>query len=109
MQTIKMKHNTYLLKGYSMVGPLEGKGPLGEYFDYVLKDDTLGEKTFEKSERKLLHTIFINAIDKSGLKTTDIEFMFGGDLLNQIVSSSYAARELDLPFVGLYTACATMT
>ena len=109
MQTIIMKHNTYLLKGYSIVGPLEGKGPLGEYFDYILKDDTLKEKTFEKSERKLLQNIINGAIDKSGLKNSDIDFMIGGDLLNQIVSSSYTARELNLPFIGLYSACATMT
>ena len=53
MQTIKLKNKPYLLAGYSMVGPLEGKGPLKEYFDYVIQEDTLKEKTFEKSERKL--------------------------------------------------------
>ena len=108
MQTIKMKNNAYLLNGYSMVGPLESKGPLSDYYDYTLKDDTLKEKTFEKAERKLLQSIVLGAIDKSGLKTTDIDFFIGGDLLNQIVSSSYTARELNLPFIGLYSACATM-
>lgn len=108
MQTIKFKMPVYLLKGYSIVGPLEGQGPLKEYFDYVLKDDTLKETTFEKSERKLLEQIITGAIDKAGLKTNDIDFFFGGDLLNQIVSSSYTARDLELPFIGLYSACATM-
>ncbi len=108
MQTIKLKNKPYLLAGYSMVGPLEGKGPLKDYFDYILKDDTLKEKTFEKSERKLLQDIIVGAIDKAGLKITDIDFFFGGDLLNQIVSSSYTARELEIPFIGLYSACATM-
>ncbi|MFQ6752687.1 MAG: stage V sporulation protein AD [Clostridia bacterium] len=108
MQTIKMKNNVYLLAGYSMVGPLEGKGPLKEYFDYVIQDDTLKEKTFEKSERKLLKNIITGAIDKAGLKTSDIDFLFGGDLLNQIVSSSYTARDLSIPFIGVYSACATM-
>ena len=51
MQTIKMKNHVYINSGYSIVGPLEGKGPLKEYFDYVIQDDTLKEKTFEKSER----------------------------------------------------------
>jgi stage V sporulation protein AD len=41
MQTIIMKNNVYVLSGYSIVGPLEGKGPLKDYFDYILKDDTL--------------------------------------------------------------------
>ena len=108
MQTIKMKNNVYLISSYSMVGPLEGKGPLKDYFDYVIQDDTLKEKTFEKSERKLLKNIIIGAIEKAGLNTTDIDFFFGGDLLNQIVSSSYTARELEIPFIGLYSACATM-
>jgi len=108
MQTIKMKNNVYLLSSYSMVGPLEGKGPLKEYFDYVIQDDTLKEKTFEKSERKLLYNLIIGAIEKCGMNTKDIDFFFGGDLLNQIVSSSYTARELEIPFIGLYSACATM-
>ena len=108
MQTIIMKNNVYITASYSMVGPLEAKGPLKEYFDYVLQDDTLGEKTFEKSERKLLQSLIIGAIDKSGLTNSEIDFFFGGDLLNQIVSSSYAARELQIPFIGLYSACATM-
>lgn len=108
MQTIKMKNCVFLISGYSMVGPMEGKGPLKDYFDYVLQDDTLKEKTFEKSERKLLKNIVDGAIDKAGLTNKDIDFFFGGDLLNQIISSSYAARELDLPFIGLYSACATM-
>ena len=108
MQTIKMKNNVFLLSAFSMVGPLEGKGPLKEYFDYVIQDDTLKEKTFEKSERKLLKNIINGSIEKSGLSNKDIDFFFGGDLLNQIVSSSYTARELEIPFIGLYSACATM-
>ena len=108
MQTIKMKNNVYVLSGYSIVGPLEGKGPLGDYFDYVLKDDTMKEKTFEKSERKMLKSLVEGTIIKSGLSTSEIDFFFGGDLLNQIISSSYTARELEIPFVGLYSACATM-
>lgn len=108
MQTIKLKNKVYLLAGYSMVGPLEGKGPMKDYFHYIIQDDTLKEKTFEKSERKLLQTIIKGAIERAGLTLGDIDFFFGGDLLNQIVSSSFTARELELPFIGLYSACATM-
>lgn len=108
MQTIRLKNNVFLSSAYSIVGPLEGTGPLKDYFDYVLKDDTLQEKTFEKSERKLLKSLVVGAIEKVGLTTNDIDFFFGGDLLNQIVSSSYTARELNIPFIGLYSACATM-
>lgn len=108
MQTIILKNNTYLFEGYSMVGPLESKGPLKDYFDFCFSDDTLKEKTFEKAERKLLKNIIKGAMQKAGTNVEDIDFLFGGDLLNQIVSSSYAARDLELPFIGLYSACATM-
>lgn len=30
-------------------------------------------------------------------------------MLNQITSSSFAARELNIPFIGLYGACSTMS
>lgn len=108
MQTIILKNDTYLFEGYSMVGPLESKGPLKDYFDFCFSDDTLKEKTFEKAERKLLKNIIKGAMQKAGTNVEDIDFLFGGDLLNQIVSSSYAARDLELPFIGLYSACATM-
>lgn len=108
MRTIKLKNDVYLLNGYSVVGELEGKGPLKNYFDYILKDDTLKEKSFEKAERKLLRLLISGAIEKCGLKNTDIDYFLGGDLLNQIVSSSFTARELEIPFIGLYSACATM-
>ena len=35
--------------------------------------------------------------------------MVGGDLLNQIMPSALAARELKFPFLGLYGACSTMS
>ena len=35
--------------------------------------------------------------------------MFSGDLLNQITTSSYTARQLEIPHFGLYGACSTMT
>lgn len=108
MQTIKLKNGAYLYSGYSMVGPMEAKGPLRSYFDFCFKDDTLKEKTFEKAERKLLKDIIKGAIQKTGTNIGEIDFLFGGDLLNQIVSSSFAARDLNLPFIGLYSACATM-
>ncbi len=108
MQTIILKNNAYLLDGYSMVGPLESKGPLKGYFDYCFTDDTLKEKTFEKAERKLLQNIIKGVQQKSNINFEEVDFLFGGDLLNQIVSSSFAARDLNLPFIGLYSACATM-
>lgn len=107
-QTLKLGTPPSMISNASIVGPKEGEGPLARYFDNILKDDYFGEDSWEKAESKMLKEAVKNAIAASGRSSTNINFMFAGDLLNQIVSSSFAARELQIPFVGLYGACSTM-
>ena len=38
----------------------------------------------------------------------EIDLLISGDLLNQIISASFAARDFDFPFLGVYGACSTM-
>ena len=56
----------------------------------------------------MMHIAIGEAIKKANLKESDINYLFAGDLLNQIISSGYAAREYSIPFFGLYGACSTM-
>ena len=91
----------------SVTGPKEHNGPLGDLFDLYFDDDALGEKTWEKGEVGMYEAAVRMAIDKIGLSGDDINFMSGGDLLNQIISSNYSARALGIPFLGLYGACST--
>lgn len=107
-QTILFKNKPKVIGNYSVAGQKEGYGNFKEYFDYILKDDKFGEKTFEKAERKIIeHTIF-KAIDSANLTVADIDLLVSGDLLNQIISSSFSARHFDSTFIGLYGACSTM-
>lgn len=107
-QTLLLSTPPAIISNASIVGPKEGEGPLAQYFDQVLKDDYFGEESWEKAESKMLKEAVKAAIAKSGRLTSEINFFFAGDLLNQIVSSSFAARELQIPFIGLYGACSTM-
>jgi len=107
-QTVFFENKPVIIGNYSIVGPLEGKGALKQYFDYILTKDKFKEKSFELAERKMLEHIIFGAIDKAGLKVDDVDAMLSGALLNQIVSSSFTARKLGLTFIGLYSACATM-
>jgi len=107
-QTIKFDNPAKIIGSYSVVGAKEGSGNIKDYFDYVLKKDDFGEKTFEKAERKMLEFAISNAIGRAGLKSMDIDMMICGDLLNQIISSSFAARDFDITYLGLYGACSTM-
>lgn len=108
-QTVKLKNPPSIISTASIVGENEGKGPLGEKFDVILDDDLWGTESFEKAEMKMLETAVNLAISKQGLTNNNIDYMFGGDLLNQIISASFAARNLEIPFFGLYGACSTMT
>lgn len=107
-QTIIFSNKPKIIGNYSIVGEKEGNGNLKDYFDYILKNDTFGEKSFEKAERKMLEHCILNALDVAGLKTSDLDMLICGDLLNQIISSSFAAREFDVTYLGLYGACSTM-
>ncbi len=57
----------------------------------------------------MLSNVIDGAIQNAGLKRTEIDVLFSGDLLNQIISASFAARDFDIPFLGLYSACSTMS
>ena len=108
-QTVKLKNPPKIIAAYSIVGPKEGEGPLGSYFDEILNDDLFGKESFEKAESEMLYTAITAAINRANLKEDDIDYLFAGDLLNQLTSSSFAARKLNIPFFGLYGACSTMS
>ncbi len=107
-QTIGFSNKPKMIGCYSIVGSKEGHGNFGQYFDYVMKKDDFGEKTYEHAERKMLEHAIFHAIDKAKLNINDVELLLAGDLLNQIISSSFSARQFDTTFVGLYGACSTM-
>ncbi|WP_427339042.1 stage V sporulation protein AD [Caloranaerobacter sp. DY30410] len=107
-QTVRFENPPSIISTYSIVGPKEGDGPLKEYFDLILQDDLCGQKTWEKCESKILEDAIKMAIKNAQLSETEIEYVLAGDLLNQIISSSFAVRNLGIPYFGLYGACSTM-
>jgi stage V sporulation protein AD len=108
-QTVQLPSKPAVAAWASIVGPKEGEGPLGHTFDRVLDDDLLGEKSWEKAEARMLEDAVLTAIDKVNIKRDQVQMLLCGDLLNQIVSASYSARQLGMPYFGVYNACATMS
>lgn len=88
-------------------GPFEAEGAIAEDFDLLHGDIWLGETSFEKAEKKLMEQACEIAIERSGLKKEDLQFFLCGDLMNQIITSSFAARTVGVPFLGLYGACSS--
>ncbi|MBU5438223.1 stage V sporulation protein AD [Tissierella sp. MSJ-40] len=108
-RTVKLENPPSILSTYTIVGPKEGEGPLREYFDEILEDDLWGQESWEKSESKIQEETIKSAIANAGLATKDIDYLLSGDLLNQIITSGYTARQISVPFFGLYGACSTMS
>ncbi len=106
-QTITFDNPPTILETSSIVGPKESQGPLAKYFDQCLDDEFWGEKTWEKAESKIIKENVNSVIAKSGIASTDIDFCFAGDLLNQCISSSFGLREINIPFFGIFGACST--
>lgn len=107
-QTYKMASDVFIRDVYTIGGKKEGEGPLKDDIDYILDESTWGEKTWEKCEAKMQQYAVENLLAKNKLQKSHIDLMLAGDLLNQITSSSFAARSLEIPFIGLYGACSTM-
>ena len=107
--TIFFKNEPRITSFAAICGSKEKAGILGEYADITLEDDMYAESTFEKAECKMLTNAIALAIKKGGYEDRDIDALFSGDLLNQIISASFAARDYDFPFLGMYSACSTMS
>ena len=107
-QTVAFSDPPSVVGHANVAGKKEGQGPLKEHFDYVDKDDTFGQPSWEKSESEMQKQALTGALDKAGLTVDQLDFLFAGDLLNQCIGSGYAARGQDVSFFGLYGACSTM-
>ena len=92
----------------SIAGPKECEGVVGKYVDKTLLDDMFGESTYEKAECKMLTYAISKTIENAGMDEKQVDMLISGDLLNQIISASFAARDFDFPFLGVYGACSTL-
>ena len=66
-----------------LVGDKEKKGVFGKYFYNAVSDDKMGEKTFEKGERKMLDKVCERALKNAGISSDEINVFFGGDFTLQ--------------------------
>ena len=92
----------------SVAGTKEGKGPLGSLFDAVEQDDKMGKENWEEAESAMQEKAARMAMAKAYLTEGKIDYCFAGDLLGQLIATSFGTGSLKIPLLGLYGACATM-
>ncbi|MBQ8829976.1 MAG: stage V sporulation protein AD [Oscillospiraceae bacterium] len=107
-QSISLNNAPVIVSSACVAGKKEGEGPLKHTFDRVENDAFFGKKTWEQAESTMVTETIERAIKKAGMQTTDIDCLYGGDLLNQCIGASFGVRKLNIPFYGVYGACSTM-
>ena len=107
-QSIIFNNPVYVWEYASIVSKKEGEGPLGAYFDYIEEDELFGEKSWEKAESKMQQRLVNLLLTKANLEANNIRYLFAGDLLDQIIATTFGIKDFDIPLFGLYGACSTM-
>lgn len=98
-------NNVYIKDAFTIAGPLESEGQIRK-FDLSMDDYYYGEKTFIDAEIKMQRVVIDNLLYKNKLgKKMDI--LIGGDLSNQLTITNFAAKNFAIPFLGVYSACAS--
>ena len=100
-------NNVYLESTATVVGPYEHMGPLSRRFDRFYDDLYMNEDSFESAEIHLMKESVDILLDKINKKKKDINLFIAGDLQNQITSACFTAKYLKVPFIGIYSACAS--
>ena len=106
--SVKFEKPPVIEAAASIAGKKEGEGPLGKMIDLVVEDAMFGTDSWEQAESTLQKKTALMAMEKGGLKKKDIRYLFAGDLLGQLIATSFGLMELEVPLFGLYGACSTM-
>lgn len=107
MQSIQFKQPPHVISTGAVVGKKESEGPLGNLFDQVCQDDLFGANTWEEAESNMQKEACLLALGKAGVSSSQVRFLFGGDLLRQGIATSMGVETLHVPMFGLYGACST--
>jgi len=102
-------NNVYINETSTVVGPYEHKGPLSKFYDAYYEDLYFKEKTWEQAEIKGIIDSVNILLKKVNKSNKDIDIHIGSDLLNQLVATNYASNKLQIPLIGIYSACASST
>lgn len=106
--SIEFDNKPLISASASVVGQKEGEGPLGEYFDRVIDDPMAGQNTWEEAESEMQRQLVDELLIKGGLQAKEIRYFFAGDLLGQLIATSFGISGFEVPVFGLYGACSTM-
>lgn len=106
--SIEFESPPVILSDASVAGKKEGEGPLGKSIDVVEQDDRFGMENWEQAESAMQKKAADLALEKGSIRRREVRYLFAGDLLGQLIATSFGTVDLEIPMFGLYGACSTM-
>lgn len=107
-QSLSFQKPPYIMSSACVVGPKEGQGPLKDTFDAIIEDPTFGKDSWEEGESEMMKETCSLALRKAKIKVEDVRYLFAGDLLGQLIATTFGVMDFEIPLFGLYGACSTM-
>jgi stage V sporulation protein AD len=104
---MQFSHPPAIIGQAAVAGKIESEGPLTGKFSEVFMDERLGQPTWEKAETALQAAAIMHALAAANCTAEDIDLHIGGDLINQCTATGFALRDKNIPFAGVYAACAS--
>lgn len=101
-QSVLFQEPVKIMSHACVGGKKEGEGPIGKHLDLIVDDPMFGKENWEESESSFLKTAGEIAIRKGKKKKEDVRMAFCGDLLGQLIASSFGIAELGIPYYGVY-------
>lgn len=107
MKNVYFQQKIQIFTTAAVGGITEAEGKIGGCLDYVGNDDLFGAETWEIAESRMVKKCAEIAFAKSKTAASGVDFLLGGDLLNQCTASSFGVLPFQIPYLGLYGACST--
>lgn len=106
--SVRFEEPPVIVSAASVTGEKEGQGPLGSLIDIVGTDSMFGKDNWEEAESAMQKQAADLALEKGGIRKKEVRYLFAGDLLGQLIATSFGTVDLEIPLFGLYGACSTM-
>lgn len=107
-QSVLFDKPVYIEAAACVAGQKEGEGPLGKLFDEIVEDPMFGTNNWEEAESQLQERTVEKLLSKTQIEKEEIRYLFAGDLLGQLIATSFGLKKFEIPVFGLYGACSTM-
>ena len=106
--SLRFERPAFVASWASVAGKKEGQGPLADEIDVKEQDEMFGMENWEQAESAMQKQAADLALEKGNIHRREVRYLFAGDLLGQLIATSFGTVDLEIPLFGLYGACSTM-